>query len=460
MGAGISLLPRSSFSAFYVPFGKFSSPLIQSKINTLCSSVADPSLSLLIQRCLPNTLDTTVSYSLKDGRPDTYVITGDIHAMWLRDSAAQVNPYLPWCKEDPHLRSMILGLVHRHLDCIRLDPYANAFYKDSAKISPWKKSDNTLMKPGVHERKWELDSLCYSLRLIRRYYEITGDRSLLDRKWLDTMSLILKTMREQQRKNGQGPYRFLRTTDAATDNLPGSGYGNPVKPCGMIASAFRNSDDAAIYLFNIPANAFAVVELTLLASILADTGLSKELALEAAALSDEVLNGIRTQGIAEHPQAGRIYAYETDGFGNHLFMDDAGVPSLIALPYLGFMDHPSLYEKTRAFALSPMNPYFFKGNVLEGTGSPHLAWTGKEMVWPIGIAMRGLTASDAAEAEHCLRLLMKCHGGKFFMHEGVNKDDPSDFTRSWFAWANSLFGEFVLHLEKQWPELLKKTYEK
>ncbi len=104
------------------------------------------------------------------GGPDTYVITGDIDAMWLRDSSAQVWPYLPLTKEDESLRQLIAGVINRQTRCVLLDPYANAFYKDETKISDWK-SDLTDMKPGVHERKWEIDSLCYTIRLALRLLE-------------------------------------------------------------------------------------------------------------------------------------------------------------------------------------------------------------------------------------------------------------------------------------------------
>src|SRR5208283_3771410 len=173
--------------------------------------------------------DTTVDFEIVNDRPDTYVITGDIDAMWLRDSTAQVWPYLPLMKNDANLQQLIAGVINRQARCILKDPYANAFYKDENKVSQWR-SDLTDMKPGVHERKWEIDSLCYPIRLAYRYWKLTGDTAPFDDPWHKSIGLVLQTFLEQQRKNGRGPYHFMRRTETATDTVPGRGYGNPTKP--------------------------------------------------------------------------------------------------------------------------------------------------------------------------------------------------------------------------------------
>jgi uncharacterized protein len=239
----------------------FTSSAVESLITEIKSGLKNKELAWLFENCFPNTLDTTVDFSMQNGRPDTYVITGDIDAMWLRDSSAQVWPYLPLMKKDKQLQELIAGVINRQVNCIHLDPYANAFYKDDSRVSEWKTTDITDMKPGIHERKWEIDSLCYPIRLAYKYWKETGDETLFDANWKEAIRLIVKTFKEQQRKNGNGPYSFQRTTAWATDGVPLGGYGYPVIPVGLICSMFRPSDDATIFPFLIPSNFFAFVSL-------------------------------------------------------------------------------------------------------------------------------------------------------------------------------------------------------
>ena len=433
---------------------KFTSVAVEKTIAEVKAGIKDPKLAEMFEKCFPNTLDTTVFFSEKNGVPDAYVITGDIDAMWLRDSSAQVDPYLPLCKDDPKLSRMVNGLIRRQAQCILLDPYANAFYPDATKVSDWK-SDRTDMKPGVHERKWELDSLCYPIRLAYQYWKITGDTSAFDDTWLRAMNLAVATMRVQQRKTDRGPYSFQRKTETQTDTVPGGGWGNPWKPTGMICSTFRNSDDSAIYLFNIPENLFAVASLRRLAEILDAIKKAPELASESRALADEVEAAVKKYGIVDHPKYGKIYAYEVDGYGNTLLMDDAGSPGLIAIPFLGYgSTNDEVYQNSRRFAFSDDNPYFYKGKAGEGLGSPHLAAHG-DYIWPMGIATRGVTSTDPAEIRKCLEMLTATNAGTGFMHEGFDKNDSDKFTRDWFAWANTWFGEFVWKVYREHPELLK-----
>ena len=439
---------------------RFRSEAVEAMLAEVAAHLADPQLATLFANCFPNTLDTTVDFTPAErngGVPDTYIITGDIDAMWLRDSSAQVNPYLPLCsRHDLPLAAMIAGLIRRQSRCILLDPYANAFYKDATQVSQWQ-SDHTQMRPGVHERKWELDSLCYPIRLAYQYWKITGDAAPFDAPWREAMGLAVATMRAQQRKDNPGPYRFQRNTPQQSDTVAGGGWGLPMRPTGMICSVFRNSDDAALYLFNIPANLFAVVSLRQLAELLTATpgggAADPALAADCLALAGEVEAAVRQHGLREHPVHGQIYVYECDGFGNSVFMDDTGLPSLLSLPYLGYgQAGDALYQRTRAFSLSADNPYFYRGGALEGLGSPHTA--PKKLVWPLGISTRGLTASDPEETRRCLHWLKSTTAGTAFMHEGINPDDPADFTRPWFAWSNSLFAELVLKLYREHPQLL------
>ncbi len=429
---------------------KFTSHAVEAKITEIKNNVSNKEISWLFENCFPNTLDTTVKYQVLDGRPDTFVITGDINAMWLRDSSAQVWPYLPLIKEDEKLKKLIAGVINRQTKCILIDPYANAFnYGPTG--SEWDK-DLTTMKPQLHERKWEIDSLCYPIRLAHGYWEMTGDTSPFDNKWLDAMKLVIKTFRQQQRKNGQGPYKFERTTPKQSDTLAGGGYGNPIKPVGLICSMFRPSDDATIYPFLVPSNYFAVKSLRQLSEMSLKIKNDKTFSDDCDSLANEVEDALQQYAIIHHLDFGDIFPYEVDGFGNRLFMDDANVPSLLSLPYLDCVSADyTIYKNTRHFVLSSSNPYFFKGTAAEGVGSPH---TGLGKIWPIGITIRALTSDNDKEISECLKMLVKSNAGTGFMHESFNMNNPDDFTRKWFAWANTLFGELILKLYNEKPQLL------
>lgn len=428
----------------------FTSSAVEATIARMKKVIKDPELAWLFENCFPNTIDTTVHYKDAGGKPDTFVITGDIDAMWLRDSTAQVWPYLPLMKEDARLKSMVAGLINRQTQCILIDPYANAFY-DRPKKSEWSE-DATEMKPMLHERKWELDSLCYTIRLAYHYWKSTGDTTPFDADWVKAMQLVLQTCKEQQRKENRGPYRFGRVTSWSTDTVPGNGYGNPVKPVGLIASTFRPSDDAAIYPFFIPSNFFAVVSFRQVAEMLQKLGKEPRLSADFLALATEVEVALKKYAVYPHPTFGKIYAFEVDGFGNYLLMDDAGIPGLISLPYLGALSvKDPVYINTRKFVLSDSNPYFFKGKAGEGLGSPH---TLIDQIWPMGIIARAITSTSDTEIAAQLELLKTTHNNTGFMHESFDKNDPAKFTRKWFAWVNTLFGELMLKLERERPHLL------
>ncbi len=431
---------------------KFKNGTVERTIDRIKSSIGNKELAWMFENCFPNTLDTTVDFEVIGDRPDTYVITGDIDAMWLRDSAAQVWPYLSLTKGDPALRHLISGVINRQTRCILKDPYANAFYKDEKKESQWK-NDRTEMKPGVHERKWEVDSLCYPIRLAYHYWRTTNDPSPLGATWREAILLTLKTFREQQRKTGKGPYHFLRRTETQTDTLAGRGYGRPVNPVGLICSMFRPSDDSTVFPFLIPSNFFAVVSLRQAAEMLSHIHSDKESAAECRALAAEVERAILDHGVVIHPRYGRVYAYEVDGFGNFYCIDDGNVPSLLSLPYLDAVGPGDpVYQNTRRLVLSDGNPYYCKGKAAEGPGGPHV---GMDMIWPLGLIVQALTSTDDQEIRQCLTTLQKTHAATGFMHEAFHKDDPSKFTRSWFAWANSIFGELILNVYRERPNLLQ-----
>ena len=421
----------------------FTSEAVEKKIAEVQGLLTDRRLGWMFANCFPNTLDTTVHYREdEDGLPETFVYTGDIHAMWLRDSGAQVWPYVFLCREDEPLRKLVAGVIREQFKLICIDPYANAF-NDGPTGGSWQ-SDMTDMKLEVHERKWEIDSHCYPLRLAYAYWKETGDTSVFDKHFLEAIGLTLKTFREQQRFGGHGPYVFQRRTERQLDTKSNNGLGNPVKPCGLIASSFRPSDDATTYEFLVPSNFFAVSALRKAAEILSEVCGESALAGDCLSLASEVEAALKEHAVVRHPKYGKIYAFEVDGFGNALMMDDANVPSLLALPYL--CDVPlsdKIWQNTRRFVWSEDNPYFFRGSAGEGIGGPHI---GYDMAWPMSIMMKAFTSTSDEEIRQCIRLLMATDAGTGFMHESFDVNNPDNFTREWFAWQNTLFGELILSL--------------
>ena len=311
------------------------------------------------------------------------------------------------------------------------------------------------MKPGVGERKWEVDSLCYPVRLAHQYWRTTHDTKPFGAEWVRAMHAILETFKAQQRKASRGPYHFQREAFSPYDTLSGDGYGNPARPVGLIYSGFRPSDDACIYPLNIPGNFFAVITLQRIEEMLTEIAHDSAAASEASRLRSEIKAALDAHARVHHPTAGEIWAYEIDAFGNAICMDDANVPSLLALPYLGSCSETDpMYLATRRFVLSEANPYFFRGSAAEGIGGPHI---GQDMIWPMAIIMRALTTDDEKEQLQCIKWLKTTHAGTGFMHESFNKNDPANFTRAWFAWADTLFGELILKLDKTNPKLLEKA---
>lgn len=426
----------------------FKSVAVENEIVRIKRLLTNAKLVWMFENCFPNTLDTTVRHRKSDGKDDTIVYTGDIHAMWLRDSGAQVWAYVQLANTDPKLKEMLSGVIRRQFKCIIIDPYANAFLDpyDPNPDHQWQ-SDLTDMKPELHERKWEIDSLCYPIRLAYHYWKTTGDASVFDEIWLEAIENIVRTFKEQQRKNDSGSYKFQRETAKASDTVVNDGWGNPVKPVGLICSTFRPSDDASIYQFLIPSNFFAVTSLRKAAEILNTVNNKSDLAQECTVLAQEVETALDKYATVEHPTHGKIYAYEVDGYGGVNLMDDANVPSLLAMPYLGDVDiNDPIYQNTRRFVWSKDNPYFFKGTAGEGIGGPHVSHVSMNMIWPMSIMMKAFTSQDDKEIKTCVKMLMDTDAGTGFIHESFYKDDATKYTRDWFAWQNTLFGELILKL--------------
>lgn len=421
----------------------FHSEAVEKKIKEVKKQLSNKKLAWMFENCFPNTIDTTVHYRIgEDGKHDTFVYTGDIHAMWLRDSGAQVWPYVAFANEDKALKDMLEGVIRRQFKCIILDPYANAF-NDGPTGGEWM-TDLTDMRPEVHERKWEIDSLCYPIRLAYEYWKVTGDASIFDDEWIAAIQNVLSTFSEQQRKGSIGSYKFQRKTERALDTLNNDGLGAPVKPCGLIVSSFRPSDDATTFQYLIPSNFFAVSVLRKADEILTKVNRRNDLASCCRDMANEVESALKKHAVYNHPEFGRIYAFEVDGFGNYHLMDDSNAPSLLSLAYLCDVDvDDPIYQNTRRFVWSDSNPYFFKGSAGEGIGGPHV---GYDMVWPMSIMMKAFTSTDDKEIADCMRMLVDTEAGTGFIHESFHKDDPANFTREWFAWQNTLFGELILKL--------------
>ena len=436
---------------------RFVSKAVEREVNRVSTLIKDPELAWLFQNCFPNTLDTTVFMGTANGHDDAFVITGDIAALWLRDSAAQLRPYLHLVRGDGQLTRLYRGLIRRHARCVLIDPYANAFTRDPASTSglDWSRTDRTEMKPGVAERKWELDSLCYVLRLAHDYWQASGDTEPFDAAWAEAAQTIVATFKAQQRVTSPGPYRFQRRSEQPTETTL-AGIGVPTRKTGLIHSAFRPSDDACTFPCNIPGNLFAVATLRELAQMAGAVLRDPALSAEALALADEVEQAVYKHGTMRLPDGRQVFAYETDGYGNHLFMDDANLPSLLGLAYLRCVapDNP-LWRTTAAAVWSEDNPWFFRGTAAEGVGGPHI---GEGQVWPMGIIVRALSSSDEAVIAGALKTLRNTHAGTGFIHEAFDKDDPAKFTRTWFAWTNGLFGELVVKVADQYPHLLAATY--
>lgn len=431
----------------------FRSDAVEAKIKEVTNYIEDPELAWLFNNCYPNTLDTTVNYRENGGEPDSYVITGDIDAMWLRDSTAQVWPYLPLINEDQKLRKMIKGLINRQIEFVLRDPYANAFYWDGEQKTPFS-DDRPKPKAGVHERKWEIDSLCAVVRLIDGYYQQSQDKSIFTEKMDKALRLIFKTFKTEQRKNDESEYYFQRKTREMIESATFNGTGRPTRKVGLIHSAFRPSDDATLFPYLIPSNLFAVSALKKMNKFYQEELNDQDFALSCKKLAAEVETAVEEHGCFEHLDYGRIYAYEVDGYGNRVFMDDANVPSLMSLNYLNIVEaDDQTYQNTREFLLSEDNPFYLEGEAASGQGSPH---SGKENIWPMGIILRALTSEDEAEIISCVEMLKSTHAETGFMHESFNKDNPAEFTRDWFAWANTLFGELILKIYDENKEILNK----
>lgn len=409
---------------------------MKEKIVIFEKQITNEKLQKMFHNCFYNTLDTTIEFLDND---EVYLVTGDIPAMWLRDSSASVIQYLDFVNIDEDIFKLIKGLIKRQFFYINVDPYTNAFNKEPNGAGH--KDDHGLRTPFTWERKFEIDSLCYPIWLIYSVYNSTKDITLLDDLFVRTCKTIMNVFKKEQNHHELSDYYHYRDGEKEGFNIPNHGKGGEIKQTGMIWSGYRPSDDACKYGFFIPGNMFAVVILGYMSELLKEIN-QNELSDEALKLRKEVDDGIKKYSIFNHYKYGNIYAYETDGLGNYLLMDDANVPSLLSIPYFKYADiEDEIYQNTRRYCLSFDNDYYYEGEVIKGIGSPH---TPSGYVWHIGVALQALTTNDEQERKELIDMILNSDADTLFTHEGVYKDDDKIFTRSWFAWSNSLFAYLIL----------------
>ncbi|KAH3902818.1 related to DUF1237 domain protein [Saccharomycodes ludwigii] len=486
----------------------FHSDIIEIVIDELKKRFKDPRLSRIFENAFPNTLDTTILFHVtaeensklskknhnnprtayRNMLPESFIVTGDIHAEWLRDSSWQLSVYQPLIKYDSKLLELIRGAINTQSQLLASNPYCNAFhplpYMKVSKVPGH--IDRVRPSPNwahVFECKYEIDSLAAFLTLTREYYENAPrvddmEKKFITKDWLRALSQLMLVLNREKTPTFQKDtgnvnnfnYIFQRDTNIGSETRPLAGTGNPAKyDINLIKSAFRPSDDATIFSFFIPGNAHMAVELKKMAAILEklkdyihvndlDNFINVDKTLEAMMVyALNIETGILEHAVFQDPKHGQVLAYEIDGYGSKLMMDDANIPSLLSLPDLGFLNvSDPLYQNTRKMILSrDGNPYYLKGPYFEGIGGPHI---GIHNAWPMSLTMAIRTSNDDAEILKYLDLLLSNTAGLGLIHESiqVHKPNGQQYTRPWFAWANSEFAKTILHLAEHKPDLIFK----
>ncbi len=435
----------------------FSSPLVEKVIEEITTRMEDKDLARIFENAFPNTLDTTVRWHV-DGSPrqsikkyeydegqwegaQSFIVTGDINAEWLRDSTNQLAQYQELAKKEKKLENLILGAINTQVEFVINSPYCNAFQppppsKEPAVSNGQSDDVHPAYEPSqVFECKYELDSLAHFLALGTQFHKSTGSKAFLTARWYAALETVLRVL-EQQAKPSFNPstgkfekneYTFKRRTNVGTETLNLGGIGNPLNNgTGLIRSAFRPSDDATILGFLIPANAMMAVELKRTADILISAK-KNELAKKLDLWAEVIKHGIWEHGIVNHKKYGDVFAYEVDGYGSAILMDDANLPSLLALPLMGFVTiEDKIYQNTRRMILEKAgNPYYLRGKSFEGIGGPHI---GLQYAWPISRLVQAMTSSDDDEISDALRAV-RDSSRLGLVHESINVDRVQDFTR-------------------------------
>ncbi|GAB1201236.1 hypothetical protein APSETT444_010625 [Aspergillus pseudonomiae] len=459
----------------------FSSPAVEQVIEDITSRIEDKDLAQLFKNAFPNTLDTTIRWhtdgssaqasrrakraSSQWNGPQTFVVTGDINAEWLRDSTNQLSGYQALAKKDKNLHNLILGAINTQAEFVIQSPYCNAFQPPPPSgIKPTDNGQDDKVHPAyepsvVFECKYELDSLANFLALGTEFYENTASTEFLTDRWylaLDTLLKVLDAQSQPTFNNDEfvtNQYTFQRTTTLGTETLNLAGVGNPLNHgTGLIRSAFRPSDDATILGFFIPPNAMMAVQLKKTAEVLRKAGGKADLAQQLQDRGENLDKAVREHGIVNHPKFGDVFAFEVDGYGSRILMDDANVPSLLSLPVLGYVDKDDkVYQNTRKMILSKDgNPYYFKGSAFHGIGGPH---AGLQNAWPMSLLIQAQTSDSDAEIIECINLVRNS-SLLGLVHESIDVNNIEKYTRPWFAWANSVFAQTILKVAAERPHLI------
>jgi meiotically up-regulated gene 157 (Mug157) protein len=462
----------------------FESPLVEKVIKDMNEKMLDKDLARIFENAFPNTLDTTVKWHVDGAEKSSkghsswlggaeawegaqsFIVTGDISAEWLRDSTNQLAQYQRLAKKDSAIETLLLGAINTQAEYVIASPYCNAFQPPPP--SKIKTSDNgqgdsvhPAYEPSqVFECKYEIDSLAHFLSLANQFHNHTGSTAFITKRWLQAVNSLVEVIDEQSKstfdpKTGSftlQEYRFQRQTNTGTETLNLAGNGNPLNyGTGLVRSAFRPSDDATILGFFIPGNAMLAVELKRTAEILQKAS-KASLAQELRSRGERIEKGVWEHGVVSHRKFGSVFAFEVDGYGSSILMDDANLPSLLALPLLGFLNSDDrTYQNTRKMILSKEgNPYFITGSEFEGIGGPHIGFMN---AWPMSLLVQAMTSDDDAEIKGLLTAVKQA-SPLGLIHESVNVEEIRDYTRSWFAWANSVYAQTILDVAERKPHLL------
>lgn len=482
----------------------FSSPEVEKVTDEVTSRMVDKDLAQLFRNAFPNTLDTTIRWhtdgstaakkTKKDGAqwqgPQSFIVTGDINAEWLRDSTNQLSGYQALAKKDKALHNLILGAINTQAEFVIQSPYCNAFQPPPPSgLKPTPNGQDDKVHPAyepsvVFECKYELDSLAHFLALGTQFFENTGSTEFLTERWYMALNTLLSVLDAQSQptfnEEGQfvtNQYTFQRTTTAGTETLSLGGIGNPLNNgTGLIRSAFRPSDDATILGYFIPPNAMMSVQLKKTADVIKAAGGSADLVKKLRQRGEELDHAVREHGVVHHSKYGDVFAFEVDGYGSRILMDDANIPSLLSLPLLGYVDEKDqVYRNTRKMILDKSgNPYYLTGSAFHGIGGPHSKFTsspsinlsmnkgdanhdsyavGLQNAWPMSLLVQAMTSDSEAEITECINLVRNS-SLLGLVHESINVNNIKDYTRPWFAWANSVFAQTILKIAAERPHLI------
>ncbi|PNP46590.1 hypothetical protein TGAMA5MH_02048 [Trichoderma gamsii] len=442
----------------------FKSPAVEKVISDLKSQLKDPDVARLFENTFPSTLDTTVKY-FDPSLNLAFIITGDITAQWLRDTGNQFAHLYKLLPHDKNLQALVKAVINTEARYISQYPYCGSFQPPpesglAPSVNDW--ATDVVVNPPVNnqtvfECKYELDSLAGFLKITRSYYANTKDSSFINDNWNAAMSQIVRVLYEQSQSSWSSDfewvsyYNWTGTAGALSPMVPNSGNGEPKQANGLVASSHRPSDDLCVFNFITSDNAMMSVELANVANMLSKIGVQKSLATQLSQYSNTI-----KQAVWAHTRATNgIFAYETNGIGAQYIMDDANVPSLVSLPYLGFLERSDpTYQKTKAAMFSRANPYYAAGKSWNGIGGPHVNAT---YPWPMSHISGIFGTDDDNEIKQRLAIILENTSGLGLIHESVNIYNTSVYTRPWFAWANSYFAEMILDLAERKPHLVLKS---